>query len=184
VSNFPSHSGSRPRALKLRHGVGRRRMTKRHGNHQRQPLIPVDPGNIPPRPIHPAHPRRNQAGSPGRPRNAATAQGEAFQPHLLRHGSGLRPGYRGGEIPRSEFKDVSGLVWWYLPGVRYARLPVVVRGRADDVCITQSHHRPTLTPRQKGLKAVFDEAIRAVLMPADRSNGGGKKKTKKACVIL
>jgi hypothetical protein len=39
--------------------------------------------------------------------------------------------------------------------------------------------------RQKGLKTVFDEAIRAVLAPAaERGNGAGKKKTKKNCVIL
>ena len=184
MSNFPSNSGSRPRALSRRPGVGRRRMAKRHGNHQRQPLIPVDPGNIPPRPVHPAHPRRNQAGSPGRPRNAATAQGEAFQPHLIRHGSGLRPGYRRGEIPRSEFKDVSGLglvvSTWRALHATHRRC----QEHSTPMMSALSYNRPALTPRQKGLKAVFDEAIRAVLMPADRSNGGGKKKTKKACVIL
>ncbi|CAD6574909.1 MAG: Rho GTPase protein rac1 [Tremellales sp. Tagirdzhanova-0007] len=37
---------------------------------------------------------------------------------------------------------------------------------------------------QKGLKTVFDEAIRAVLAPADKGQVAGKKKQKKQCVIL
>jgi len=42
-----------------------------------------------------------------------------------------------------------------------------------------------LTPlRQKGLKNVFDEAIRAVLAPADRGQVAAKKKQKKSCIIL
>jgi hypothetical protein len=42
---------------------------------------------------------------------------------------------------------------------------------------------PCPFPRQKGLKNVFDEAIRAVLAPPDRGVGQAKKK-KKQCVVL
>lgn len=40
-----------------------------------------------------------------------------------------------------------------------------------------------LMNRQKGLKNVFDEAIRAVLIPAHRADGTAKRK-KKQCTIL
>jgi hypothetical protein len=45
----------------------------------------------------------------------------------------------------------------------------------------------TLMLRQKGLKGVFDEAIRAVLQPPDRGGSGGGaggKRKKKQCLIL
>ncbi|ORX40899.1 putative Rho GTPase [Kockovaella imperatae] len=37
---------------------------------------------------------------------------------------------------------------------------------------------------QKGLKNVFDEAIRAVLAPPNRNHVAGKRKQKKSCIIL
>lgn len=55
-------------------------------------------------------------------------------------------------------------------------------GRAVKETPPQAQADPT--PRQKGLKTVFDEAIRAVLAPSDRGAAAAKKKKKKACVIL
>jgi hypothetical protein len=55
-------------------------------------------------------------------------------------------------------------------------------GRAVQETTPQAQADPT--PRQKGLKTVFDEAIRAVLAPSDRGAAAAKKKKKKACVIL